>query len=77
MYDELAQNENASQYEDVLKKDNHGKNEKLYEKLQKSIDNDGEGKAIKKMIPLKSKESSDDKSVTQKAEEYANTSFMK
>uniref|UniRef100_A0A8W8LD40 Ig-like domain-containing protein n=1 Tax=Magallana gigas TaxID=29159 RepID=A0A8W8LD40_MAGGI len=77
MYDELAPNENASQYEDILKKDNHGKNEKLYEKLQKSVDNDGEGKAIEKMIPLKSKESSDDKSMTQKAEEYANTSFMK
>ncbi|XP_052691740.1 synaptogenesis protein syg-2-like [Crassostrea angulata] len=77
MYDELAPNENASQYEDILKKDNHGKNEKLYEKLQKSVDNDGEGKAMEKMIPLKSKESSDDKSVTQKAEEYANTSFMK
>nr|XP_034303739.1 titin-like isoform X4 [Crassostrea gigas] len=76
MYDELAPNENASQYEDILKKDNHGKNEKLYEKLQNSVDDVEEGKAIK-MIPLKSKESSDDKSVTQKAEEYANTSFMK
>ncbi|XP_065933038.1 uncharacterized protein [Magallana gigas] len=77
MYDELAPNENASQYEDILKKDNHGKNEKLYEKLQKSVYNDGEGKAMEKMIPLKSKESSDDKPVTQKAEEYADTSFMK
>nr|XP_034316836.1 synaptogenesis protein syg-2 isoform X4 [Crassostrea gigas] len=77
MYDELAPNENASQYEDILKKDNHGKNEKLYEKLQKSVDNNGEGKAMEKMIPLKSKESSDDKSMTQKAEEYANTSFLK
>ncbi|XP_052691725.1 hemicentin-1-like [Crassostrea angulata] len=77
MYDELVSRESASQYEDVLKKDNHGQNAKLYEKLQKSVDNDGEGKAIKMMIPLKSKESSDEKSVTQKAEEYANTSFMK
>ncbi|XP_034303603.2 neural cell adhesion molecule 1-like isoform X2 [Magallana gigas] len=67
MYDELTPNENASQ-------DNHGKNEKLYEKLRKSVDDVEEGNAIK-MIPLK--KSSDDKSVTQKAEEYANTSFMK
>uniref|UniRef100_A0A8W8LC41 Hemicentin-1 n=1 Tax=Magallana gigas TaxID=29159 RepID=A0A8W8LC41_MAGGI len=77
MYDELTQNENASQYEDILKKDNHGNKEKLYEKLQKSIDNDVEGKSPNKMIPLKSKESSDDKFGTEKAEEYVNTSFMK
>lgn len=30
MYDELTQNENVSQYEDILKKDNHGNDEYLY-----------------------------------------------
>lgn len=44
---------------------------------KKSIDNDVEGKSPNKMIPLKSKESSDDKFGTEKAEEYVNTSFMK
>ncbi|XP_065933048.1 neural cell adhesion molecule 1 isoform X2 [Magallana gigas] len=76
MYDALTSTENANQYEDILKKDNNGYDEKLYEKLQSSADKDNEASSSKRRIPLKIKDLKDDKFVTQNTEEYANTSFM-
>lgn len=77
MYDDLTSNENANQYEDILKKDNHGYNEKLYEKLQKRDEDKVEVNSTNQRIPLKSKDSKDDKFVIQNTEEYVNTSFTK
>lgn len=76
MYDALTSTENANQYEDILKRDNNGYDEKLYEKLQRSVDKDNEANSSKQRIPLKIKDSKDDKFVTQNGEEYANTSFI-
>lgn len=77
MYDDLTSSENANQYEDILKKDNHGYDEKLYEKLQKCVDKDNEAISTKQRIPLKNKDSKDDKFEIQNTEVYVNTTFMK
>lgn len=77
MYDNLTSNENANQYEDILKKDNNGYDKKLYEKLQKGDDKDNEANFTKQRIPLRTKGSKDDNFVIQNTEVYVNTSFMK
>lgn len=77
MYDDLTPNENANQYEVIVKKDNHGNNEKLYEKLQKSVDKANGENSTNQRIPLKTKDSKDDNFVIQNTEVYVNTSFLK
>lgn len=77
MYDNLKSNENANQYEDILKKDNNGYDKKLYDRLQKSVDKDNEANFTKQRIPLRTKGSKDDNFVIQNTEVYVNTSFMK
>lgn len=77
MYGNLKSNENANQYEDILKKDNNGYDKKLYDRLQKSVDKDNEANFTKQRIPLRTKGSKDDNFVIQNTEVYVNTSFMK
>lgn len=77
MYDKLTPNEETNQYEAIRQTDNRGNNEQLYEQLQEKESIAKEGNSDNQNIPLKSKDSSDDKFVAQYAEEYMNTSFVK
>lgn len=77
MYDDLTSYENANKYEDILKKENDGNTKNLYEKLQRSVDKTKEGNSANQSIPLKTKESKEDKFWTKNTEEYVNTSFRK
>nr|XP_034301038.1 uncharacterized protein LOC117681305 isoform X2 [Crassostrea gigas] len=107
MYDKLTPTEKANQYEAIMRTDNRGNNEELYEQLQEKESGNNEelyeqlqekesgnneelyeqlqekesiakeGNSDNQNIPLKTKDSSDDKFVAKYAGEYMNPSFVK
>nr|XP_034301042.1 uncharacterized protein LOC117681305 isoform X6 [Crassostrea gigas] len=55
MYDKLTPTEKANQYEAIMRTDNRGNNEELYEQLQEKESIAKEGNSDNQNIPLKTK----------------------